>query len=157
MRKRQIGQMTPDQRLMTTAALAVGVILALGVGCGGKGETPHAAASGSGPISGGMPVPGGGLSVREAIASDLEGPLMVRGTLLERGDELRLCDTIDASPLPHCAAYPNSLQVDGASLDELARTASVRRQDDVRWTKQRVSVLGEVDGGSIHVSKLAKG
>lgn len=107
--------------------LLASVLLAL-AGCGG-GE-------GGGTTAAGAPIPGGGLSVSEARASTLAGPLMVAGYLVERGGELRLCE--DA------ACEGASLRVEGDPGAEPG-------------TGERISVLGEVEGGAITVSETAQG
>ena len=90
--------------------------------------------------SAGMPVAGGGLSVQEALDSELDGPLLVRGYLIERDGELRLCEAILESSPPQCGEP--SLRVEGA-----APAAS----------EERVSLLGEVENGTITVSETASG
>lgn len=110
--------------LVTAAALA---------GCGGGSEGEQAPSAGA-------PIPGGGLSVGEAIASDLDGPLMVRGYLIERDGELRLCEAILESSPPQCGEP--SLRVEGA------RPAA---------SEEPASILGEVEDGVITVSETAIG
>jgi hypothetical protein len=112
------------------AILATVAVLA---GCGGDADAPE-------PTSAAAPIPGGGLSVQEAIDSELAGPLMVRGYLLERGGELRLCEAILESSPPQCGEP--SLRVEGA-----APAAS----------EEPVSLLGEVEGGTLTVSEAASG
>ncbi|HXG75957.1 MAG TPA: hypothetical protein VNJ53_05255, partial [Gaiellaceae bacterium] len=76
---------------MQTTLRALLAALALGLaGCGGGSED----AARDGAPSAAAPIPGGGLSVEEALASPLEGPLAVAGYLLERDGELRLCSTV---------------------------------------------------------------
>ena len=81
---------------------------------------------------------GGSLSVAEAISSELDGPLLVRGYLIERDGELRLCEAILESHPPQCGEP--SLRVDGPAP---------------ATSEERVSVLGEVEDGSIAVSETA--
>ena len=115
-------------------ALLLSLILLAGCG-GGDTRTDSTAAP-----SAGAPIPGGGLSVREALDSDLDGPLMVRGYLIERDGELRLCEAILESSPPQCGEP--SLRVEGQ-----APAAS----------ETRVSLLGEVEDGTITVSETASG
>ena len=112
------------------------IVAAMLAGCGGTAETtpPEPAPSA------GAPAPGGGLSVQEAIDSELEGSLMVRGYLIERDGELRLCEAILESSPPQCGEP--SLRVEGR-----APAAS----------EERVSLLGEVEGGTITVSETSTG
>jgi len=114
------------------AILAAVLVLA---GCGGAESEP------SQPVpSAGQPIPGGGLSVRDAIDSDLDGPLMVKGYLIERNGELRLCEAILESSPPQCGEP--SLRVEGPAPSP---------------SEQPASLLGEVDGEKIIVSTTAQG
>ena len=106
-------------------------------GCGGGGDEPQDTAPAP---SAGAAIPGGGLSVQEALDSELDGPLLVKGYLIERGGELRLCDAILESSPPQCGEP--SLRVEGT-----APSAS----------EERVSLLGEVEDGTITVSETAIG
>lgn len=117
-------------RVAAVAAFAAAAALA-GCGSGSEDEQSPSAAA---------PAPGGGLSVSEAIASDLDGPLMVRGYLIERDGELRLCEAILESQPPQCGEP--SLRVAGAR-----RSAS----------EEQASLLGEVEDGVITVSETAIG
>jgi hypothetical protein len=107
-------------------------------GCGGDNDEPPARSTPA--PSAGAPIPGGGLSVQQAIDSDVDGPLMVRGYLIERDGELRLCEAILESSPPQCGEP--SLRVEGT-----APAAS----------EQRVSLLGEVEGETITVSETSTG
>jgi hypothetical protein len=124
--------MKPLLVLVLTLALA---------GCGGAesdGDADAPATTASPSL--GAPIPGGGLSIEEAKASTLDGPLMVRGYLIERDGELRLCEAILESSPPQCGEP--SLLVDGPAPDA---------------SEERVSLLGEVDDGTIVVSSTAQG
>ena len=83
---------------------------------------------------------GPGLSVAEAIESDLEGPLLVRGVLVERDGKLRLCSAILESQPPQCGEPSLTIegQVDGEAGDQ-------------------VKLLGEVGDGAIRLSGTATG
>jgi hypothetical protein len=118
------------------AALLSVVALA---GCGGGGETQTAT---RGP-SAGVPIPGGGLTVSEAIASGFEGPLQVKGYVI--GD--RLCEAILESHPPQCGEP--SLRIEGA-VD-----ADFEEENGMRWTDEQVSVLGEVEDGVIRISQTS--
>lgn len=111
-------------------------VLAL-AGCGSSESEQTATAPAP---SAGAAIPGGGLSVQDAIDSELDGPLLVKGYLIERAGELRLCDAILESSPPQCG--DPSLRVEGA-----APAAS----------EERVSLLGEVEDGTITVSETAIG
>lgn len=122
-------------------ALLAALVLA---GCGSDDSASSDAAgtstTDSAPVSQGAPIPGGGLSIQEAIDSDLDGPLMVRGYLIERDGELRLCDAILESSPPQCGEP--SLRVAGPAPAP---------------SEERVSLLGEVEDGTITVSETATG
>jgi hypothetical protein len=110
-----------------------------GCGGGGGGEAQTATRD----PSAGVPIPGGGLTVSEAIASDLEGPLQVKGYVI--GD--RLCEAILESHPPQCGEP--SLRIEG-EVD-----ADFREEGGVRWTDEQVSVLGEVEDGVIRISETS--
>ncbi|MDQ3067348.1 MAG: hypothetical protein M3R12_09400, partial [Actinomycetota bacterium] len=76
-------------------------VLALAA-CGGDDGGEGDAAQPQPAPSAGAPIAGGGLSVQEALDSDLDGPLLVRGYLIERDGELRLCQAILESSPPQC-------------------------------------------------------
>lgn len=121
-------------------ALAVAAsVLALAACGGGDGGT-------SGP-SAGAPVPGGGLSVEEALASEVEEPLLVKGYVIGRADELRLCSAILESYPPQCGEP--SLRIEGDVGVDL------QEEGDARWTDEQVSVPGEVEDGTIRVSETS--
>lgn len=108
---------------------------ALFAGCGGG----SGGSDDPGP-SAGAPILGGGLSVAAALESDLDEPLLVRGYLIERDGKLRLCEAILESEPPQCGEP--SLQVEGPAP---------------RASEKRVSLLGEVEDGTITVSETAIG
>jgi hypothetical protein len=116
--------------------LAAAALLLL-AGCGS--DARDSAPSTTAPLSAGAAAPGGGLSVAEAIASDLDGPLLVRGYLIDRDGELRLCEAILESHPPQCGEP--SLRVEG----------------EAHASQEIASVLGEVDDGVIVVSGTSIG
>ena len=105
-------------------------------GCGGGDE-----AATTGAPAAGAPIPDGGLSVRDAIDSDADGPLMVRGYVIERDGELRLCEAILESHPPQCGEPSLRIERNGA---------------DVSPSEERRSLLGEVDGGAITLAPNAR-
>ncbi|MBA2461376.1 MAG: hypothetical protein H0V45_06380 [Actinobacteria bacterium] len=118
-------------------ALAVLVATLVLAGCGSSSEssetTPAAAPSM------GQPAPGGGLTVQEAMDSELDGPLQVRGYLIERDGELRLCSAILESYPPQCGEP--SLRVEGKELAP---------------SEEPVSLLGEVEENVFRVSETSR-
>jgi hypothetical protein len=109
------------------------VIACLGLtGCGGD-DSPAASAP-TAPTAGAV-LPGGGLSVSEAIASDAEPPLAVSGWVVRSGDAPRICSSYDPNAVEPCGEP--SLALEG---------------DVPQRTGERVSVLGTVDGDTFVVS-----
>ena len=105
------------------------LVLALAA-CGGEEESRPAA---------GTPAPGGGLTVQEALDSDVDGPLLVRGYLLRRGGETRLCTALAESDPPQCGEP--SLRVEGEA--------------PTRPVGEEVSLLGDVRGDVLRVSETS--
>ena len=137
---------------MRTLLLLPVVVLALvATACGGGDESPAAGAeppaATSATPSSGAAVPGGGLSVDEALASTLEGPLMVAGHLVASADEVRLCSALAESYPPQCGG--SSLLVRGL---DLATVEGLQTEGVTSWTDERFSVLGEVEHGVLTVS-----
>lgn len=111
------------------------MVLAL-AGCGGDSSTVPTAPS---PSSGAV-LPGGGLSVAEAISTDADPPLAVGGWVVGSGDDARLCSGYDAGASEPCVEP--SLALEGA-------TSVV--------TGTQVSLLGAVKGGTFVVSSTVQG
>ncbi len=113
--------------------------------CGGDedGNEPEPA-----PPAAGAPIPGGGLSIEEALASDVEGPLAVKGFVVRTGDETRLCSALAESFPPQCGGP--SLRVEGEVGD-----VDFEQEGDVRWTETEVSLLGDVDGDVLRISETS--
>ena len=137
---------------MRTLLLLPVVVLALvATACGGGDESPAAGAeppaATSATPSSGAAIPGGGLSVDEALASTLEGPVMVAGFLVAAGDEVRLCSALAESYPPQCGG--SSLLVEGLNL---ATVEGLQMEGVVSWTDERFSVLGDVRDGVLTVS-----
>jgi hypothetical protein len=86
--------------------------------------------------------------VQEAIDSDLDGPLMVKGFVVQTGDEVRLCSALAESFPPQCGGP--SLAVEGPVDADFAE------EGDVRWTEREVSLLGDVEGDVLRVSETSK-
>jgi len=117
---------------------AIALVVACVAGCGGADENAGAPSSLSPSL--GAPGPGGGLTVQKAIDSDVAGPLLVKGYLIARAGELRLCSAILESYPPQCGEP--SLRVEGTSLAP---------------SEKQISLLGEVEAGTITVSETAIG
>jgi hypothetical protein len=114
-------------------------------GCGGTPEREPAAA----PTAAAT---GPGLSIEDALASDLPGPLLVNGYLLADGDTIRLCSGYAESHPPQCAEP--SLEVLGYKLLEQRRL--YKTSGSVFWSEEPVQLLGVVEDGTLTVSENAQ-
>ena len=113
--------------LLAAAALA---------GCGEDDTDAQPAAHGDGP----------GISIDEALASDLDQPLLVNGNLLAQGDDVRLCSALAESFPPQCGG--SSLQVEGLALEDVQGLVA---EGDVSWTDRPIQLLGVVSDGTLDV------
>jgi hypothetical protein len=96
---------------------------------------------------------GPGISVGEALAFRLGGPLLVRGWLWRAyGGDLRLCSGLTDSLPPQCTKP--WLTVKGL---DLSKVDGLRTEGEVTWSLQPALVLGDVTGGLLEVSGLSKG
>ena len=90
---------------------------------------------------------GPGISVSEALAADLDGPLLVNGFLVIRGGEhddpevVRLCEALAESYPPQCGGA--SVVVEGLGLKSIDGIVS---EGPISWTDQSVQVLGTISG-----------
>lgn len=125
-------------RILALGALLVALTVAA---CGGDGSDRPAAATGS----------GSGLSIEEALASELPGPLLVNGYLLVDGGEVRLCDGLAESYPPQCAGP--SLDVLGYKLLEQRRL--YKTSGGVTWSDEPVQLLGVVEDETLTVRENA--
>ena len=123
--------------MRTALLLAVGVATVLVLA--GCGSDSAAVPSTSSPSSRAV-LPGGGLSVAEAISTDAEPPLAVGGWVVGSGAGARLCSGYDAGASKPCVEP--SLALEGAS-------------SEVNGT--HVSLLGAVEGGTFVVSSTVQG
>lgn len=119
------------------AAATLGASLAL-VACGGE-EAPSTDSSATSSSSGAV-LPGGGLSVAEAITTDAEPPLAVTGWLVRTGESARICSSYAPDGEPPCGAPSLALrgEVTGA-------------------TGERINVLGSVEGDTFVLSSTVQG
>lgn len=121
------------------SVLAVAVSISLGlVGCGQNDDSTGATTGAA--RSAGAVTPGGGLSVREALASDAEPPLAVAGWVVGSGDDARLCSAYDASADEPCVEPSLSLEGDVTAA-----------------SNERVTLFGAVDGDTFVVSSTLQG
>ncbi len=111
--------------------------MAIGVaGCGGGSSAVPTTPS---PTSGAV-LPGGGLSVAEAISTDAEPPLAVGGWVVGAGAGARLCSGYSADASEPCVEP--SLALVGAGSEE---------------NGTQVSLLGAVEGDTFVVSSTVQG
>jgi len=122
-------------RLSVAICSLVAALALVVAGCGSdEGGTSDDGASA------GAAIPGGGLTIQEALETTAEGPLVVAGYLIEQGGELRLCSAILESYPPQCGE---------PSLE-------VRGEVDRDQIGERVSLIGDVDGHVLTVSENAR-
>ena len=98
---------------------------------------------GSGPVSGVGP----GISIDEALTSNLTGPLLVNGQLHVENGRARLCEVLAESFPPQCAG--KFLMVQGLDLTTIDGLTS---EGSVTWSDQTVQVLGTVSGEVLTVA-----
>jgi hypothetical protein len=110
-------------------ALSLITLLAFTLGLAACGsDAPSTEGSGQG---GDTSTAGVGLSVQEALLVGLDAPQLISGYLIEDGDTLKFCDSIEESEPPRCGEP--SLTVQGDTLADLPRG-------------ELVDVNGQVDG-----------
>ena len=145
------------------AVIAVGVTLGVIFATGGNstlatgGLTPLAPNTDVTPGTvqlepGDTPPPGGdtgatmlaggpGISIADAIASTLSGPLLVNGAVVIVDGEARLCSALAKSFPPQCRGDSLSvIGLDGATLD-------LQTEGKVSWTNNQAQLLGFVSDG----------
>ena len=101
----------------------------------------------SGPNSGVGP----GISIGEAMASNLTGPLLINGFLHVQNDQVRLCELLAESFPPQCGG--SSLVVKGLNLMTVEDLTS---EGSVRWSDQPVQVLGIVEDEVLIVTETVR-
>ena len=97
----------------------------------------------SGPISGVGP----GISVDEALTSNLKGPLLINGLLHVEGGQVRLCAVLAESFPPQCGG--RFLVVKGL---DLMKVDGLTREGPVTWSDRPVQVLGALEDGVLTVA-----
>lgn len=120
-------------------ALATTLALVTLAGCGGgedDGRDGDGSAAAYGP---------GGVSVEEARARG--GTQLVRGSLLARAGEVRLCSMLAESFPPQCGEP--SLVVEGLDLASVVGTTTA---EGVTWSEREVRLHGAVDGDVLRVT-----
>ncbi len=102
-------------RLKALVLIAL-LVVTLGVaGCGS--DAPGTGGGGGGAAD--TSTAGVGLSVQEALLVGLDAPQLVSGYLIEEGDTLKFCNSLQESEPPGCGEP--SLTVKGDTLPDVAR------------------------------------
>jgi hypothetical protein len=118
-------------------AILLTILAVAAAGCGGDTETSARTTTGS---PAGAVLPGGGLSIEEAKATDAEPPLAVTGFLVRTGDESRLCTSLRGSAPPRCGE------------------PSLRLRGDADGQPgERVTVFGAVEDGVLVLDPTVNG
>ncbi len=104
----------------------------------GAGDTQRPVQAAGGAVS----AVGPGLSVADAIASTLEGPLLVNGFIFTKAGDVRLCSSLPREQYPTCGEP--SIELSG--LDP-ATVEGIEFLEGIGWTDEPTQVLGvKVDG-----------
>ena len=93
----------------------------------------------SGPVSGVGP----GISIGEALTSNLTGPLLINGLLHVQNDQPRLCEWLAESLPPQCGG--SFLEVEGLDLMTID---GLRSEGSVTWSDQPVPLTSPEDDAS---------
>lgn len=127
-----------------TALLGIAVLVALPfAGCGDDAPDAAGGTRPADPASGAMLPSAAPLTVADALASTLAGPLLVRATLLVGADgAARLCDTVRESYPPQCG--DPSMPITGLPPELVA---SLAHAGGVRWSDEPVTFMGRVRDG----------
>ena len=124
---------------VTLSGLLIAVLM---LACGGDDDDPRVATFGGGANSASGP----GISIREAMSSDLAGPLLINGFIVAKSDDVRFCSVLAESYPPQCAG--ESLRIEGLDLSQL----DLQEAGGVTWSNQ-TQLLGELDGETLKVSQ----
>lgn len=125
---------------MALGALMVAVLI---LACGGDDGDPQTIGS-----TGGVSAASGpGISILEAMNSDLAGPLLINGFLVAEADDVRFCSALAESIPPKCAG--ESLRVEGI---DLSGVDGLQEAEGVSWSGQ-IQLLGEIEGETLKISQ----
>lgn len=95
---------------------------------------------------------GPGLSVAEALASDLLGPLLVNGFIVIRDGETRLCELLLESFPAQCGGA--SLTVEGY---DPSSGRSLNEESGVMWSGGPMQLLGTIEGDHLVIDRRSRG
>jgi hypothetical protein len=122
------------------------LLLLLAAGCGGADADEAATTPGQ------AEPPGAGDGVRTGVTVDearaAGGTQLVRGSLLARDGEVRICSALMESFPPQCAEP--SLLVEGLDLGTVTGTTTA---EGVTWSEREVQLHGEVDGDVLRLGE----
>jgi hypothetical protein len=94
---------------------------------------------------------GPGISIGEALTSNLSGPLLINGLLHAQNGQVRLCENLAESFPPQCSG--KFLVVEGLDLTTMDGLTS---EGSVTWSDQPVQVLGTVEGAVLTVAVTSR-
>ena len=106
--------------------------------CGGADERDDP------PAAVGVPA-GNGLTVSQALRSDVDDVLLVRGFLVVVDGDERICETLAESYPPQCGEA--SMPVRDLRLVDLP----LKREGATEWTEEAVTLTGRLEDGSFVV------
>lgn len=130
------------------ALIGVALAISLAVACSDDGPTePAPESSAVTSVGGAVLAVGPGLSVADAIASTLEGPLLVNGFLFTQDGEVRLCSSLPRAEYPTCGEP--SIEV--AGLDPTS-IEGFEQLEGLGWSDESTQVLGVKVDGALTVS-----
>jgi len=136
--------MRPFRLLIATAAslLLVACAAADGMSPSDPANPPPADASDAGGAGGTAPR---AYTLEEALAADVDGPILVTGLLIDAGDGWRLCAAVAESFPPQCGG--DSVTVEG--LDPADH--DLQDAGGVQWS-EAATLFGELDGTTFTVT-----
>lgn len=94
---------------------------------------------------------GPGISISEALAANIAGPLLINGLLHVQNSQTRLCESQAESFPPQCAG--KYLVVDGLDLTTMD---GLTTEGSISWTDQPVPILGTVEREVLTISSTIR-
>ncbi len=140
------GRLRAERHLAFFGVLLLSFVL-IAAACGADDDVTGI----DGPVSGDSPASsasGPGISIEEAIASPLDGPLLVNGTLVVLGGEARLCTALLESFPPQCGG-PSLIIAGDFSIDDID---TLQTEGQVSWSNSQIQLLGTVEDGTLTLS-----
>ena len=125
------------------AVFGVATLMVVGLACGGDEIDP----GNGGPASGVGP----GISIAQAMTTNLAGPLLINGLLHAQDGQVRLCETLAESFPPQCGG--TALIVEGLDLTTMDGLTS---EGSVTWSSQPVQILGTAEGKVLTVGTTVR-